>query len=412
MKWSMNDNIPLYTNKGKDALLYQDQLAHNYKYKKLENSNPIHLKYIDELPLGFTAKEHTITPNIKNGYEIKPEFPIPIYSRKGTLIANKMNRIVIGDYGAFIEIAPSDMVLPNIKIKEGQEYRINDEKYSQKVKYHWYTTKDESNCKLYYQQKFVTYADYKPGFWYISPHEVLSKEELLCLGFIKQDLIKNKKTTPLKKLEKEKTEYLSKNKNFDFSYLNNKKILVFDTETTGLSNYDEIIQISIYELNLKDNKSNNITEIYSTLIKPEHKKSWPEASKTNHIYPKTVKNAPMMKDIKQKLKNIFESADIIVGHNIGFDIRMLKNCSGIDLSKKEVIDTLDLFRRDKTEKPHNLETAVRFYIPHKIKWFLNGAHQADTDTRATAEILKEMWNRARELSILDKINKEEDERDL
>ena len=78
-----------------------------------------------------------------------------------------------------------------------------------------------------------------------------------------------------------------------------------------------------------------------------------------------------MKDIKQKLKNIFESADIIVGHNIGFDIRMLKNCSGIDLSKKEVIDTLDLFRRDKTEKPHNLETAVRFYIPHKIKWFLN-----------------------------------------
>ena len=94
------------------------------------------------------------------------------------MIANKFDRIVLGQYGAFIEIDDADMVKKNIKMKPGQEYRVKDPKYSNHVKYQWFTTRDKTNCKLYFQQKGVTYADYQAGKWYISPYEVLTKEEI------------------------------------------------------------------------------------------------------------------------------------------------------------------------------------------------------------------------------------------
>lgn len=88
-------------------------------------------------------------------------------------ISNSYDRIVIGDYGAFIEIDKKDMIKENIKIKEGEEYRIYDTRYSNNVKYFWYTTKDNSNIKIYYQRRKVNYADYKIDKYYVSVHEVL-----------------------------------------------------------------------------------------------------------------------------------------------------------------------------------------------------------------------------------------------
>lgn len=58
---------------------------------------------------------------------------------------------------------------------KGQEYRFT-EKYKNNVKYMWLTTKDSSACKLYDQQRTVTYADYKAGYFYVSPFEVKRSE--------------------------------------------------------------------------------------------------------------------------------------------------------------------------------------------------------------------------------------------
>lgn len=85
-------------------------------------------------------------------------------------------------HGAFIEISPDDMVMDSIVVKRGQEYRINNPKYSERVKYQWFTARDRSDCKLYFQQKGVTYADYKPNKWYISPFEVCTLEEIKAMN--------------------------------------------------------------------------------------------------------------------------------------------------------------------------------------------------------------------------------------
>lgn len=93
-------------------------------------------------------------------------------TKKDTVFCSGYTRIVIGDYGAFIEIAPNQMYKAHLIVKPGQEYRINDPKYSKNVKYHWYTINDDSDIKIYHQQRKVAYADYLPGMYYVSPHEI------------------------------------------------------------------------------------------------------------------------------------------------------------------------------------------------------------------------------------------------
>jgi len=140
-----------------NLLQFQEELANKYKYKKLnsELSKEVRQLYKDNLPeindVGSSKK---------------------LYSLDGTLIANDYNRIVIGDYGAFIEFKKEQVVKENIKVKKGQEYRINDPKYNNNVKYYWLTAKDNSNIKIYYQKRTVPYADYKPEMFYVSPYEV------------------------------------------------------------------------------------------------------------------------------------------------------------------------------------------------------------------------------------------------
>ena len=165
----------------------QEELSNQYKYKPLPPliSMMQREEYYQNLPQIFlTQKEREI-----NGLEvdffiennnINKISPFPLYSFiykdgkkiKDKKITNNWKRIVIGDYGAFIEIEDKDIIKENIKICPGEEYRINDERYAKNIRYHWYIPKDGYPSKLYFQQKSVTYADYKPNKWYISPYEV------------------------------------------------------------------------------------------------------------------------------------------------------------------------------------------------------------------------------------------------
>ena len=100
-----------------------------------------------------------------------------LYTRWGTPFCNGFTRIVVGDYGAFIEISEKEMILPRYKLEipHDQQYRFAD-KYKNNVKYLWYTMPDYSDIKIYYQQRRVAYADYKPGMYYVSVHEVYNAD--------------------------------------------------------------------------------------------------------------------------------------------------------------------------------------------------------------------------------------------
>lgn len=85
----------------------------------------------------------------------------------GVLIADKISRVVIGDYGAYVEIAKDDLKV-ELTVPENQTWRFNTEYIERKqltLKYHWY---EYNGVKVYFQLGEVKYADYKPGFYYIS----------------------------------------------------------------------------------------------------------------------------------------------------------------------------------------------------------------------------------------------------
>ena len=145
-----------------NTLHFEEILAKSWKYKPLpeEMSTKYRQFYRENIPSWLS----------ENGSET------PLYTSKGSLICSGYDRIVIGDYGAFIEFDDDKMSsqypIPTFEIAPGQEYRINDERYSKNVKYIWLTIMDGSNIKIYLQKKGVLYADYIAGKYYVSVHEV------------------------------------------------------------------------------------------------------------------------------------------------------------------------------------------------------------------------------------------------
>ena len=138
-----------------NTLKVEAKLAQKYGYRPLpaDLAEKYHGWYIENMP-AFLRLEGSNTA---------------LYTMSGTKLCDSYDRVVVGDYGAFVEFSePSSEFV----IQKGQEYRVYDERYSTKVKYVWLTAKDNSGIKIYRQNRTVTYADYKPNKYYVSVHEV------------------------------------------------------------------------------------------------------------------------------------------------------------------------------------------------------------------------------------------------
>ena len=163
------------THQGKTMLAFQAQMAAVHKYKPIPidlfNGN-IRDKYIKELPEWcFGDDKSDALDHLFAESAYVTDNQRPLYDREGLQICSGYHRIVIGDYGAFVEIPEAMICQENIMCKKGQEYREKDEKYKN-VKYLWYTGKNTADCKIYLQKKTVDYADYVPGMYYVSPYEL------------------------------------------------------------------------------------------------------------------------------------------------------------------------------------------------------------------------------------------------
>ncbi len=96
-----------------------------------------------------------------------------------------------------------------------------------------------------------------------------------------------------------------------------KKIIFFDTETTGNTDKDFLCQIAYKEMG---------GESFSGLYKPPFKIP-PEASAVHHISNKMIEDKPSFNESPDhhKIKNLFENPDnVVVAHNATFDLAMLK----------------------------------------------------------------------------------------
>lgn len=91
-------------------------------------------------------------------------------NEEGTLLSRGYTRVVVGDYGAFIEFSPEQVQRQNLLPVCGPGGRGG-------VKYNWLVTTDASRTKVYEQLGTVRYADYRVGMYYVDPDEVRTGQD-------------------------------------------------------------------------------------------------------------------------------------------------------------------------------------------------------------------------------------------
>ncbi len=157
---------------------------------------------------------------------------------------------------------------------------------------------------------------------------------------------------------------------------------VIDIETTGLStSKNEIIELSA--LKIRDNK---ICDSYTTLVKPQTKINYFISNLTGITNEMTTK-APSVENILDKYLN-FIGNDIVIGHNISFDIGFIHNYSLKCYDKgfsNDYIDTCRMSRKFTPLKHHKLNNVAEYYQIDS-----SGHHRADNDCRMTYAIYEAM----------------------
>jgi hypothetical protein len=94
---------------------------------------------------------------------------VSLVDNSGNPICNGYRRIVIGDYGAYVEFEEHN-IHPDagLRVQLGQEFRDNG-RYN--CKYSWLTNA-AGHVKIYLQKERVKYADYIPGLYYVHVDDV------------------------------------------------------------------------------------------------------------------------------------------------------------------------------------------------------------------------------------------------
>ena len=156
--------------------------------------------------------------------------------------------------------------------------------------------------------------------------------------------------------------------------MDKSKILVFDTETTGLEPaIDEILQITILD--------GYGSTLFNSYIKPNHHKKWPAAKKVNHISYEMVKTAPTFKEVRSQIQDIFNKAELVVGYNVNFDINFVEAAGIIVSGKKfDVMTAFSSFYSDVENaiyKWHTLSVCADYF------GYSFNAHDSAEDAAAT-----------------------------
>jgi len=99
-----------------------------------------------------------------------------------------------------------------------------------------------------------------------------------------------------------------------------KRTLVFDVETTGLASYDRLVSIAGVWC---DGLASTGEHFY--LVFNPKKSCHPMAAAAHGLADWWLRYQPPFERHAAKLRDIFARADLVVGHNVGFDIRMLNH---------------------------------------------------------------------------------------
>ena len=183
--------------------------------------------------------------------------------------------------------------------------------------------------------------------------------------------------------------------NNDHRNLEDATYVVFDLETTGLSNrLDEIIEFGAVKM-----KNREVVERKQMFINP--KRTIPaHITRLTHIAQSDVDMAKPIEDCMDELLE-FIGNSVLVAHNATFDVGFM-NAACRKTGRKElnnpVIDTLPLAQAILDLKRYKLGAVCRHY---GVAYDGEGAHRADYDAEVLSQVLCHIMNSMDEDATLD-----------
>ncbi len=160
-------------------------------------------------------------------------------------------------------------------------------------------------------------------------------------------------------------------------------LVILDTETTGfLPRVNRVIEFASVRV-----ENGEVIDEFEQLISiPGEIPA--QVSALTHIHPADIEGKPPMEEVREEILRRVEGDAIIVGQNVGFDIRMLKG-EGIDLTGRAWIDTSMLASLVFPE----LESYSLGYVSRVLGLHHEPVHRALGDVHATRELLERCWER-------------------
>ncbi|MCF7675880.1 MAG: UvrD-helicase domain-containing protein [Akkermansiaceae bacterium] len=162
-------------------------------------------------------------------------------------------------------------------------------------------------------------------------------------------------------------------------------VVVFDVETTGLSPTDDEV-IDLGAVKLQDGRP--VAE-FDALLRPSRRLG--AAAAIHGISEETLsKEGREAAEVFREFARFTRGA-LLVGHNVGFDLSMIRAHSarlGVPLATDLWDDTLDLARRLLTLERYDLST-----VSDHLNTRTRPSHRALADARPTSEILLELGHR-------------------
>jgi len=174
------------------------------------------------------------------------------------------------------------------------------------------------------------------------------------------------------------------------------RIIVFDTETTGLTLHPDASvtkQPKIIEFGAVILLNGEVVEEHSVLINPQEALT-EEIIKITGLKDSDLKDAPAFKDCAPKLEELFSRCDCVMAHNLPFDKAMMMNewaryAFGYSFPwPAREICTVGLYREEWGRNPKLLEL-----YESVLGKPLAQTHRALDDVKALVEIIQEdeLW---------------------
>ena len=162
------------------------------------------------------------------------------------------------------------------------------------------------------------------------------------------------------------------------SQIDVKDFIIFDTETTGLSNTkDEVVELGA--IRFTEGKMNGSFHSYIIPTVPIGRRAFQAHGLTRKFLEENGRDA---KEVYLEFKE-WVGDYVMAGHNLSFDVRMVKNHSkrvGIAITLKDGFCTLKLSRVMMDLPNHKLENIIDMFDLRKGL----GSHNAMDDVKATA----------------------------